>query len=594
MQETRARFLNIHQSARGLAWVARLDQRQENIALAIAQGHGVDDVLARILAGRGVRPDDLPAHLEPALRDLMPDPRTLTGMQAAASRIADAVQRRETIAIFGDYDVDGACSSALLHRFLAAYGLTAEIYIPDRVFEGYGPNSDAMRALAARGARLIVTVDCGTNSTEPIAAANEAGADVVVLDHHQVGGPLPAASAIVNPNRQDDVSGQGHLCAAGVVFLALVDTRRALRERGFGDGPDLMAFTDLVALATVCDVVPLIGLNRAFVQRGLAVARAMGNPGLAALARVSRIGEPLNPFHFGFLIGPRINAGGRIGDAALGARLLSNAEGADAERIAGELDRLNAERQEMERVMLEQAEAEATAEFSASSPPAIVVTANDRWHPGIAGLIAARLKEKFRRPAFAIAFDATGRGTGSGRSVSGFDLGKLVRDATEAGLLLKGGGHAMAAGLTVEKSKLGALRAFMEERASDEISRLIANEVLEIDAAIIADAVSLDLVGRLDKAGPFGAGNPQPVFVLPQHRIIDLLPVGSGHFRVSLQSATGGRVTAMAFRAAGSGLGDFLVAARGQTVHAAGTLGANWWNGRATAQFRLIDAAKPN
>jgi single-stranded-DNA-specific exonuclease len=594
MQETRARFLNIHQSARGLAWVARLDQRQENIALAIAQGHGVDDVLARILAGRGVRPDDLPAHLEPALRDLMPDPRTLTGMQAAASRIADAVQRRETIAIFGDYDVDGACSSALLHRFLAAYGLTAEIYIPDRVFEGYGPNSDAMRALAARGARLIVTVDCGTNSTEPIAAANEAGADVVVLDHHQVGGPLPAASAIVNPNRQDDVSGQGHLCAAGVVFLALVDTRRALRERGFGDGPDLMAFTDLVALATVCDVVPLIGLNRAFVQRGLAVARAMGNPGLAALARVSRIGEPLNPFHFGFLIGPRINAGGRIGDAALGARLLSNAEGADAERIAGELDRLNAERQEMERVMLEQAEAEATAEFSASSPPAIVVTANDRWHPGIAGLIAARLKEKFRRPAFAIAFDATGRGTGSGRSVSGFDLGKLVRDATEAGLLLKGGGHAMAAGLTVEKSKLGALRAFMEERAGAEISRLIANEVLEIDAAIIADAVSLDLVGRLDKAGPFGAGNPQPVFVLPQHRIIDLLPVGSGHFRVSLQSATGGRVTAMAFRAAGSGLGDFLVAARGQTVHAAGTLGANWWNGRATAQFRLIDAAKPN
>lgn len=584
-------FLGVERSARGMAWVPRLDSRQENDALQMAQAHAVDDVLARILAARGVRPDDVKRFMDPTLRDLLPDPRTLTDMQVAAARIADAIERKENIAVFGDYDVDGACSSALIARFLAHFGQKPEIYIPDRIFEGYGPNPDAMRALVERGARLIITVDCGTNSAAAIDAAKSAGADVVVLDHHQVGGALPAADAVVNPNREDDLSGQGHLCAAGVVFLTLVEVRRILRERGKDGGPDLLGLTDLVGLATVCDVVPLTGVNRAFVQKGLQVARQQQNPGIAALSRVARIGEPLNVFHLGFLLGPRINAGGRIGDAALGARLLSTEDPSAAGSIAATLDTLNAERQAIESAILEQAEAEALAEFSLGQAPSVIITASEGWHSGVVGIVAARLKEKLRRPAFAIAFDKTGKGTGSGRSITGFDLGRLVRDAVEAGLLVKGGGHAMAAGITVEKARLGPLRAFFEEQAGARIQALIGSETLKIDAAISAEAVTLDLIGKLDMAGPYGAGHAQPVFSLPRHRLVDVLPVGSNHLRLSLQSPSGGRMQAMAFRAVGSELGDFFFANRGGVVHVAGTIAANYWNGRTTPQFRVTDAA---
>jgi single-stranded-DNA-specific exonuclease len=382
----------------------------------------------------------------------MPDPLTITDMGSAGERIAQAILRNERVAIFGDYDVDGACSSALLKRFLDHFGVASEIYIPDRVFEGYGPNPAAMRELVERGARLIVTVDCGTNSPAAIAAAREAGADVVVLDHHQVGGPLPEQTPVVNPNREDDLSGLGYLCAAGVVFMTLVHVARLLRAKGRTDLPDLLSMVDLVALATVCDVVPLVGLNRAFVVKGLIAARRMTNPGIATLARASRIGEPLNPYHFGFMIGPRINAGGRIGDAALGSRLLTLDDPVEAARIAEQLDRLNTERQAMEVVMLEQAKAEADAELVVGDGPAVIVTANDNWHPGIVGLLASRLKDHARRPAFAIAFNANGVGSGSGRSIPGFDLGKMVRQAVDDGLLVKGGGHAMAAGITVERA----------------------------------------------------------------------------------------------------------------------------------------------
>lgn len=455
-------FLGVKQSATGQKWVDRLGPREANTALAIAQHHGISDLVARVLAGRGVSVEGAPEFVDPTLRNLMPDPATLNDMDNAAGRIADAIQRRETVAIFGDYDVDGACSSALMARFLKHYGVQHSIYIPDRIFEGYGPNPDAMRELAAKGASLIVTVDCGTNSVPSITAAKQAGADVVVLDHHQVGGDLPEdAVAIVNPNREDDISQQGHLCAAGVVFLALVQVAKILRARGKGPGPDLLSMLDLVALATVCDVVPLKGVNRAFVVKGLLVARGQSNVGLAALARVARIGEPLNAFHLGYLIGPRINAGGRIGDAGLGARLLTLDDPAMADRIAMELDRLNQERQAMEAEMLMEAEAEASLEISGGAGASVIVTASDRWHPGIVGLLASRLKEKARRPAFAIAFNANGVGSGSGRSISGLDLGKLVRGAVEKGLLVKGGGHAMAAGITIERGNLGALRAYL-------------------------------------------------------------------------------------------------------------------------------------
>jgi single-stranded-DNA-specific exonuclease len=588
-------FLGVRRSATGLAWQHRLNERQENIALAIAQGHGVSDIVARVLAGRDVRPDDAERFLDPTIRDLMPDPLTLTDMDKAGDRIARAILRRERVAIFGDYDVDGACASALMKRFLDHFGIASEIYIPDRIFEGYGPNPEAMRDLVGRGATLIVTVDCGTNSAASIDAANALRTDVVVLDHHQVGGPLPLAHAIVNPNREDDLSGQGHLCAAGVVFMTLVQVSRVLRNTpGFADPlPDLLTMLDLVALATVCDVVPLTGLNRAYVVKGLLAARKMTNPGIATLARVSRIGEPLNPYHFGFMIGPRINAGGRIGDAALGSRLLSMDDPVEAAKIAETLDRLNAERQAMEQTMLAEAKAEADAELAGGQGPAVLVTANEKWHPGIVGLLASRLKDHARRPAFAIAFNSTGIGSGSGRSIPGFDLGRMVREAVDAGLLVKGGGHAMAAGITVERAKLGDLRAFFEQRAGEQVFELRDAEHLKIDAAVSADGATLKLIEELEKAGPFGSGHPQPVLVLPRHRVADARAVGSGgHLRVELRSEAGGRISAMAFRAAESDLGMFLSANRGQLVHVAGTLSANHWNGNSTPQLRIIDAAR--
>jgi single-stranded-DNA-specific exonuclease len=584
-------FLDVSSSACGVGWEHRLTPSQELAAVAIAQKHGTHDLVARVLAGRGVSAEEAQRFLDPTIRDLLPDPASLTDMGRAAERIGRAVLRREKVAIFGDYDVDGAASSAMLKRFLAHYGVEAEIYIPDRIFEGYGPNPDAMRELASR-ASLIVTVDCGTNSGAAIRAANEAGAEVVVLDHHQVGGPLPPAIAVVNPNREDDLSGQGHLCAAGVVFLALVETTRQLRgQGGLAAPPDLLSFLDLAALASVCDVVPLTGVNRAFVVKGLIAMRRMQNPGIAALARVARIGEPLNTFHLGYVIGPRINAGGRIGDAALGARLLATDDPAEAGRIAETLDRLNQERQAMEQEMLAEARAEADAELAAGSGPAVLVTARDNWHPGVVGLLASRLKEHARRPVFAISFNANGTGTGSGRSITGFDLGRLVREAVEAGLLTKGGGHAMAAGITVERARLGELRAFFEERASEAVTKLRSEESLRIDAALSADGASFDLCDALERAGPFGSGHPAPVLALPRHRILDARQVGNGHVRVSLASETGARLSAIAFRAAEADLGRFLIERRGRPVHVAGTLGTNHWNGSQQIQFRVIDAA---
>lgn len=586
-------FLDVRRSATGIFWEHRLSDRQDMIALAIAQGYGVPDIVARVLAGRGVQAADAARFLDPTIRDLLPDPASLTDMEQAASRIADAVTRKEKVAIFGDYDVDGAASSALLKRFLAHFGVESEIYIPDRIFEGYGPNPDAMRELVARGASLIVTVDCGTNSAASIDAAKEAGADVVVIDHHQVGGALPQGVAVVNPNRDDDLSGQGHLCAAGVVFLTLVQVAKVLRQRLAGSAqPNLLGLLDLVALATVCDVVPLVGVNRAFVVRGLQIMRQQSNVGLAALAKLSRIGEPINAFHLGFLIGPRINAGGRIGDAALGSRLLATDDPVEAQTIAETLDRLNQERQAMETEMLAQARAEADAELAGGNGPAVLVTADPSWHPGIVGLLASRLKDHARRPAFAIAFNPNGIGTGSGRSVPGFDLGRMVREAVEAGLLVKGGGHAMAAGITVEKEKLGALRAFFEERAAADVFRLQDQESLLIDAALAAEGATLQLLDTLEKAGPYGTGHVAPVFALPRHRLVDARLVGANHIRAELRSDSGGRIQGIAFRAADTALGDFLFRNRGQTIHTAGSLSSNYWNGNRSAQFRIIDAAE--
>ncbi len=587
-------FLNVERSVTGQRWVARLDQAGENRALAMSQSHGLPDLIARVLAGRGVAFETALEFLDPTLRRLMPEPYSLMDCEAATERLALAIEKRQRVAIFGDYDVDGASSSALLYRFLAHFGVQAEIYIPDRIFEGYGPNPNAIAQLIERGAELIVTVDCGSTSHESLAVAKERGIDVVVIDHHQVGEALPPAHALVNPNREDDLSGQGHLSAAGVVFLVLVALQRLLRARGDARaaGFDLLAMLDLVALSTVCDVVPLKGLNRAYVVKGLVAARHLGNAGLTALLKQAGIGGPVTPYHLGFLVGPRINAGGRIGDAALGSRLLTIDEPGEAERIAKQLDDLNRERQAMEAAMLAEAEAEAQAEYGTGESASVILTAREGWHPGVVGLLASRLKDRFRRPAFAIAFDPSGKGTGSGRSISGFDLGRMVRAAVDEGILVKGGGHAMAAGLTVEREKLGRLRSFFEERAARTVRDLVAVETLKIDGALSASGATLALADQLEQAGPYGSGHPQPIFALPAHRIRDVRPVGVNHLRLELEGPDGGRLGAMAFRAAEADLGLFLMKQRGQAVHVAGTLSADSWQGSRRIQFRVLDAAK--
>lgn len=586
-------FLGVERSLCGQRWRQRLDQAGLNRALGMAQAHGFGELVARVLVGRGVMLEEAATFLKPSIKALMPDPSTLTDLDKAAERLAHAVTSRERIAIFGDYDVDGACSSALMKRFLAHFGVESEIYIPDRIFEGYGPNPAAIDELAKRGAGLIVTVDCGTTSHESLAHAAKLGVDVVVIDHHQAPTHLPPCHALVNPNREDDLSGQGHLCAAGVVFLVLVATLRRLRaiQMPGHTTMDLLKMLDLVALATVCDVVPLKGLNRAFVVKGLVAARHQGNAGLAALLRSAGLGGPVTPHHFGFLIGPRINAGGRIGDAALGSRLLTLDDGEEAGAIAAELEALNRERQAMEKAMLEQAEAEALAEYAAGTGPAVFVTANEGWHPGIVGLIASRLKDRLRRPVFAIAFDSQGRGTGSGRSIAGFDLGRLVREAVEEGLLLKGGGHAMAAGLTVKRERLGDLRVFLEERAASKVAKLTETSDLAIDGALSASGATFELLDSLDHAGPYGAGHAQPVFVLPTHRLVDVRIVGQNHLKVALASPDGSRLDGIGFRAADTEMGKALLAARGSTGHFAGTLGTDQWQGQRRIQLRLLDAS---
>ena len=587
-------FLGVERSVSGNRWVSRLDQAGQNRALAIAQTHGLPELIARVLAGRGVGQDEAMAFLDPTIRGLMPDPHLLTDCEKAARRLLHAIRKGETVAIFGDYDVDGAASSALLYRFLTHFGVPASIYIPDRIFEGYGPNPTAIGQLIDNGATLIVTVDCGSTSFESLEVAKARGIDVVVIDHHQVAHELPPCHALVNPNREDDLSGQGHLCAAGVVFMVLVAALRLLREAGDSRvrSIDLLAWLDIVALATVCDVVPLKGLNRAYVVKGLIAARHQGNLGLAALFRKAGLNGPVSPYHFGFLIGPRINAGGRIGDAALGARLLTLDDTGEAETIAAKLDELNRERQAMEAAMLQEAEAEALAEYGNGDGASVIVTARESWHPGIVGLIASRLKDKFRRPAFAIAFDSTGKGTGSGRSINGFDMGRMVRAAVDAGLLVKGGGHAMAAGLTVERSNLGKMRAFFTEKAEKQVAGLVANETLKIDGALGASGATVELIDRLETAGPYGSGHPQPVFALPSHRLRDSRLVGQSHIKITLEAMDGGRVDGIAFRAAETPLGELLMSSRGAQIHVAGTLGADHWQGSRRVQLRVTDAAK--
>jgi single-stranded-DNA-specific exonuclease len=596
--ETTPAFLGVQHSLTDKLWRDRLDARGAARALAIVQRHQLPEMLARVLAGRDVDIDAVPDFLDPTIRKLMPDPFTVTQMEVAAKRIADAAMRGEKVAIFGDYDVDGATSAALLAWHLRHCGLDPLIHIPDRLFEGYGPNTEAVRGLAAKGATLLITVDCGTTSIEPLTEAKRLGQSVVVIDHHQAGEELPVVDALVNPNRADDLSGLGHLAAVGLTFVTLVAVNRELRQRGFWSAempePDLLGVLHHVALGTVADVAPLIGLNRAFVAKGLIAMRRRDHIGHTALMDVSRLNGPPEAWHLGFMLGPRINAGGRIGRADLGVRLLLEGDVSEAARIAAELDRLNNERRVIEQAAEAQAEAEALASLGLEDKGSVIVTASEGWHPGVVGLVAARLKEKFARPAFAIALEPGGIGTGSGRSIGGVDLGKAVRQAVHDGLLMKGGGHAMAAGVTLRKEKLAKFRAYLDSALAVDVAQSRHVNELFIDGAITARSATPELAATLNRAGPFGSGNPEPVVALPSHQLVFADEVGQAHLRLRFKAGDGAMVNAIAFRAVGQKLGHALLAQRGQVLHVAGSLAVDRYQGSERVQLRVLDVAVPD
>src|SRR3954451_21795429 len=591
-------FLGVTRSATGKLWRDRLDPRGSAKALAIAQRYQLPEMLARVLAGRDVVIEAVPDYLDPTIRKMMPDPHSVTQMETAAKRIADAAVRRESVAIFGDYDVDGATSAALLAWHLRHSGLDPVIHIPDRLFEGYGPNTEAVRMLAEKGATLLIAVDCGTTSLEPLAEARRLGMSTVVIDHHQCGDQLPEVDALVNPNRADDLSGLGHVAAVVLVLVTLVAVNRELRLRGFWTSempePDLLGMLHHVALGTVADVAPLVGLNRAFVAKGLIAMRRRDHVGHTALMDVSRLNGPPEAWHLGFMLGPRINAGGRIGRADLGVRLLLEGDVSEAARIAAELDRLNTERRVIEQMAEAQAEAEALAALGLEDKAAVIVTASEGWHPGVVGLVASRLKEKFGRPAFAIALEPGGIGTGSGRSIPGVDLGKAVRQAVADGILLKGGGHAMAAGVTLRKEKLGEFRAYLENALARDVADARHVNELYIDGAASRRAVTTELAATLNRAGPFGSGNPEAVLALPAHQLIYADEVGQAHLRLRFKSGDGAIVNGIAFRSVGQKLGNALLANRGQQLHVAGSLSLDRYQGAERVQFRVVDVALPD
>lgn len=591
-----APFLGVTRSALGYRWVERLAPGKAALATAVAQRHDVPDLLARILVARGAGLDSAGLLLDPALRSLLPDPSLLRDMDKAAERLAGAIRAREPMALFGDYDVDGAASVALMQRFLGAHGHAAALYIPDRLHEGYGPNERAFAALIDAGARLIVTLDCGTAAHDAIALAAARGVDVIVVDHHLAGEHLPPAYAVINPNRLDDMSGQGGLAAAGVTFMLLVAVARALRGSGhYADGtsaPDLLQWLDLVALATVCDVAPLEGLNRAFVAKGLKVLHQRRNPGLRALADVAGLTSEAGTYHLGFVLGPRINAGGRIGAGDLGLRLLLADDEIEAMRIAKLLDRLNRERKALETRICEEALSQAEAQLADNAQAPLLVCAGEDWHKGVIGLVASRLVERLRRPVLAIAWEGE-HGTGSMRSLAGVDVGSAVRAAAAAGLIVKGGGHAMAAGLSLARNRLAALHEFLALNLQSAVDAALMRNELAIDAALLPASLTPELVTLVERAGPFGAGNPQPRFAFAAHRCLFAKPVGEAHVRCTLAAGDGSRLDAIAFRAAGSALGELLMRPGALPLHVAGHVRRDSWGGRTRIVLAIEDAADP-
>jgi single-stranded-DNA-specific exonuclease len=585
-------FLGVERSARGLRWVERLEPSRASAAMAIAQANGLPELLGRLLAARGAEAATLSHYLDPSLRHLLPDPASLQDMERAAERFARAIWNHEPIAVFGDYDVDGAASVALIERFLRAHGQSVTTYIPDRLTEGYGPTPSALAGLAEEGAKLILTVDCGTTAGAAIEAAGASGAEIIVIDHHQADEALPPAFAVVNPNRQDDLSGQGHLAAAGVVFLFLVASVRVLRRDEFyrnGAEPDLLRLLDLVALATVCDVLPLMGVNRALVAKGLKVLRLRHNAGLRALADAARIDAAPTCYTLGFILGPRINAGGRVGASGLGAKLLACDDEIEARALAAKLEELNTERKAIEERMLEEAFALAEQQLDTGRP--FIWLGAEGWHKGLLGLVAGRVTERFNLPTFVTTWDPDGQGVGSARSIASVDLGLVIRTAVHDGLLTKGGGHAMAAGFRLERRRLDQVLAFLAERLSTPVAAATTVRFLAIDGALSAGGANQELMELLERAGPYGPGYPQPRFAFPGHRLARVRTINDAHVRCSLIAADGSRIEACAFRVGETPFAKLLLKAEGLPIHVAGHLRRDTWNGRDGVELVIEDTA---
>jgi single-stranded-DNA-specific exonuclease len=586
-------FLDIEKSVKGQRWVARLDDQR--LAHAIAEKNELPEILGRVMAARNVALEEVEAYLNPTLRSLMPQPAAMLDMEKGANRIAEAITQRQPIGVISDYDVDGVTSAAIILRFLRAVGHDAQVYIPDRVTEGYGPSEIAVTALKDQGIDVLLTLDCGVLSHDPLAHAAELGLTTIIVDHHQAGVELPRAYAVINPNRQDDVSGLGHLCAAGVVMILIAAVNRTLRNSNYYTDdqpePNMLQWLELVALATICDVVPLKGLNRAYVTQGLKIMARRENSGIAALADVGGLKKRPDAYALGFILGPRINAAGRVGHADEALALLITDDKGEAHALARSLDDMNRKRQAIELRVVDEAYAQADAAMGKEKKPSIIVVAADGWHPGVVGLAASRLKDRFGIPSLVLAVNSkTGFATGSGRSITGVDLGKAVRMAMEAGHVTKGGGHAMAAGLTLQIENLAALRQFLDESLSSEVSAL-REPFLSVDGALTATGATLDLIELLEQAGPYGSGNPAPVFVFPSHRVTYADRVGNDHIRCTLVASDGTKLKAIAFRALGTELGELLLSERNHPIHVAGKLVVDEWGAKRVASLQIEDAA---
>ncbi len=587
-------FLEVSRSVSGRRWVPRLTD--ERLAEAISQRHELPEILGRVMAARGVALDEAEAFLNPTLRNLMPQPSQLKDMEKGAQRIAEAIMAGTKIGIITDYDVDGVSSGAMFKLFLKCVGSDAIIHVPDRLTEGYGPSEFAVKSLKDQGCELLLTLDCGVLAHDPLAHAAELGLTTIIVDHHQAGEILPQAHAVINPNRQDDVSGFGYLCAAGVVMILVATINKLLRAQGFYSParpePNMLQWLELVALATVCDVVPLTGLNRAYVTQGLKIMARRENLGLAQLADIARLKRGPDVYALGFVLGPRINAAGRVGHADLALELLTTKDKGRANQLAQELELLNRQRQAIELRVVDAATLQAEAALGTQHRARVLVVASEGWHPGVVGLAASRLKDRYQMPTFVLASDPkTGFASGSGRSIAGVDVGAAIRAAFEAGIIVKGGGHAMAAGLTVEISKLAAFREFLESKLGAAVS-MAAENTLAIDGALTATGATLDLIELLEQAGPYGSAHPSPMFAFPAHRVIYADPAGSDHIRCTLAAPDGTRIKAIAFRAMGTELGELLLTERKLPLHIAGRLTIDEWGAKRVPSVQIEDVAQ--